>query len=221
MNRRQPDSPLAAVAARSLLLASPVAVLAVYDTVQAILRLDVSRPVDCCSVVYGKIRSAGQAGGLSGIPDAYWIWGLALGGIAIILLGVHLWHSSRPLGARTTGLIALVTILWVPVAATGLIRSLAAYLHGVPQHRCPWCLFLPQHRLVGYLLFGCLILVVLEAGAAFLSSMVAARFPAVETDARKRSRTAGWRVAGAAVLFLAVSGLPAILYRLRFGAWMG
>ena len=221
MNRSQPDSPLATVAARSLLLAGPVAVLAVYDTLQAILRLDVNRPVDCCSVVYGRIRSAGQAGGLSGIPDAYWIWGLALGGVAIILLGVHLWRSSRPPGARATGLVSLLTILWVPVAATGLVRSLAAYLHGVPQHRCPWCLFLPQHGLVGYLLFGCLILAAVEAGAAFISSMVAARFPALEPEALKRSRAAGWRLAAAAVLFLAISGLPPILYRLRFGTWMG
>ena len=220
MNRRQPDSPLTTVAARSLLLASPVAVIAVYDTMRAILRLDVNRPVDCCSVVYGRIRSAGQAGGLSGIPDAYWIWGLALGGIAIILLGVRLWRSSRPTGARATGFVALLTILWVPVAATGLVRSLAPYLHGVPQHRCPWCLFLPQHRLVGYLLFGCLILVVLEAGAAFVSSLVAARFPALETETYKRTRNAGWRLAAATVLFLAVSGLPPILWRLQLGVWM-
>jgi hypothetical protein len=221
MNRKQPDSPLTTVAARGLLLASPVAVLAVYDTMQAILRLDVNRPVDCCSVVYGNIRSAGQAGGLSAIPDAYWIWGLALGGVAIIFLGVHLWRSSRPTAARATGLVSLLTILWIPVAATGLVRSLAAYLHGIPQHRCPWCLFLPQHRLVGYLLFGCLILVAAEAGAAFLSSMVAARFPALEPEALKRSRAAGWRIAAAAVLFLALSGLPPLLYRLRSGAWMG
>ena len=221
LNRRQPDSPLATVAARSLLLASPVAVLAVYDTFQAILRLDVNRPVDCCSVVYGKIRSGTQAGAASCIPDLLWVWGLALGGIAILLLGVHLWRSTRPAGARTTGVVSLLAILWVPVAATGLVRSLAPYLHGVPQHRCPWCLFLPQHNLVGYLLFGCLILVATEAGAAFISSMVAARFPAMERETWKRSRAAGWRIAAATVLFLAVSGLPALIWRLRHGVWMG
>ena len=221
MNRSQQDNPLAAVTARTLLLASPVVFLAAHDTLRAILRLDVNRPVDCCSVVYGKIRSASQAGGVSGIPDAYWIWGLAVGGIAIILIGLHLWRSSRPIGALATGLLSLLTILWVPVAATGLVRSLAAYLHGLPQHRCPWCLFLPQHNLVGYLLFGCLILLAVEAGAAFVSSIIAARFPALETETNRRSRAAGWRLAAGAALFLAASGLPPLLYRLRFGAWMG
>jgi hypothetical protein len=221
MNRSQQDDPLATVSARTLLMASPVVFLAVHDTFRAVLRLDVNRPVDCCSVVYGKIRSASQAGGVSGIPDAYWVWGLILGGIGIILLGVNLWRASRPMGARATGLLSLFAILWVPVAATGLVRSLAAYLHGVPQHRCPWCLFLPQHNLVGYLLFGCLILVAAEAGTAFVSSIVAAKFPALRTDAGKRSRAAGWRLAAAAALFLSASGLPPLLYRLRFGAWMG
>jgi len=221
MNRSQPASPLTAVTAQTLLLASPVVFLAAHDTFRAILRLDVNRPVDCCSVVYGKIRSAGQAGGVSGIPDAYWVWGLALGGVAIILIGLHIWRSSRPMGARAIGLVSLLTILWVPVAGTGLVRSLAAYLHGLPQHRCPWCLFLPQHNLVGYLLFGCLILVAVEGSAAFISSIVAARFPALETKTSMRSRAAGWRLAAAAALFLATSGLPPILWRLRHGEWMG
>jgi len=114
-----------------------------------------------------------------------------------------------------------LTILWVPVAATGLVRCLAVYHYGFPQHPCSWCLFLPQHRLVGYMLFGCLILVAVEACAAFISSMVAARFPALETETCRRSRAAGWRLAAAAVLFLALSGLPPILYRLRYGAGMG
>jgi hypothetical protein len=221
LNRSTSDSARVAVAARSLLLASPVAVLAVYDTLQAILRLDVNRPVDCCSMVYGKIRSADQAGGLSAVPDAYWVWGLVLGAMAIILLGVNMWRSRRPLGARTTGPGALLAALWVSVAATGLVRSLAPYLHGVPQHRCPWCLFLPQHKMVGYLLFGCLILVLLEAGAAFLCSLVASSFPDLETETRRRTRNAGWRLVFATVLFLAISGLPPILYRLTTGTWMG
>ncbi len=221
LNRGQPDSPLATVAARSLLLASPAVFLAVYDTLRATLRLDVHRPVDCCSVVYDQIRSASEAGGTWAIPDVYWIWGLALGGTAIIFLGVRLWRSSRQQEPRQTGLLLLVTVFWVPVAATALVRSLAAYHYGVLQHRCPCCLFLPEHGLVGYLLFGALLLVVVEAGAAFICSKVAAGFPLLESDTRKRSRGAGWRIAAATVLFVALSGLPPILWRLRFGVWMG
>lgn len=220
LNRSQPESPLAKVAARSLLLASPVAVLAVYDTFQAILRLDVNRPVDCCTAVYGQIRNMDSAGGGGSVPDAYWIWGLALGGIAIVFVGLHLWRASRPLGAGMTGFVSLVTILWVPVAATSLLQSFAIYHYRFPREPCAWCLFLPENRLVGYLLFGTLIVVAVEACAAFICSTLAAKYPAFESETRKRTRTGRLRIALAALLFLALAGIPAIVWRLQVGFWI-
>jgi hypothetical protein len=219
-NRSRPDSPLATRAARTLLLASPVVVLAVYDTFQAILRLDVNRPVDCCTAVYGKIRNMDSAGGAWSLPDAYWIGGLALGAIAIIFVGLHLWRTSRPLGARMSGLFCLVSILWVPVAATSLLRSFAAYHYRFPREPCAWCLFLPENKLVGYLLFGSLILVAVEACAAFICSTVATNYPALESATGKRTRAAGLRMALAAILFLALVGIPAIVWRLQLGFWI-
>jgi hypothetical protein len=221
LNRTQPDSPLATGAARALLLAAPAVFLAVLDTLRAFLRLDPHRPVDCCSVIYDQVRSASQAGSVSEIPDAYWIWGLVTGGAVVVFLGATLWRSRWLLGVRRAGLFSLATLLWVPVAATALVRSLAAYHYGVLQHRCPWCLFLPEHRLVGYLLFGALILAVAEAAAPLVCSMVAARLPALAQEAHARARAAGWRLAAAIVLFLALSVLPPIFWRLRFGVWMG
>lgn len=220
LDRSRPDSPLATQAARTLLLASPLVVLAVYDTFQAILRLDVNRPVDCCTAVYGQIRNMNSAGGGWSVPDAYWIGGLALGGIAIIFFGLHLWRASRPLGARITGLVSVVTILWVPVAATALLRSFAAYHYRFPREPCAWCLFLPENKLVGYLLFGSLVLVALEACATFVCSTVAANYPALESATGKRTRTAGLRMALAAILFLALVGIPAIVWRLQLGFWI-
>jgi hypothetical protein len=220
LDRGQAESPLATKVARTLLVASPVAVVAVYDTFQAILRLDVNRPVDCCTVVYDKVRNVDPAGSSWNIPDAYWIGGLALGGIAIILAGIRLWRSSRPMGTRATGLVSVVTVLWVPVAATALLQSFAAYHYRFPRHPCSWCLFLPENRLVGYMLFACLIVAAAEACAAFICSAVAAKSPALESAAGRRSRTAGLRVALAATLFLALVGIPAIVWRLRFGFWI-
>jgi hypothetical protein len=155
-----------------------------------------------------------------GIPDAYWIWGLALGGAAIILLGLHLWRSSRPPGAQATGLVSLVTILWVPVAATALLRSFAAYHYRFPRHPCSWCLFLPENKHVGYLLFGCLILAAAEACTAFICSTVGEKYPALESATRKRTRTAALRLALTALLFLALAGIPAIVWRLQLGFWI-
>jgi hypothetical protein len=220
LDSRQQESPLATAAARGLLLAGPVAVLAVYDTFQAILRLDVNRPVDCCTAVYGQIRSVSPPGGEPIIPDAYWIGGLALGGIAIILVGIHLWRSSRPMGTRATGVFSLVTILWVPVAATALLRSFAAYHYRFPREPCAWCLFLPENKLVGYLLFGSLVVAAVEACAAFLCAAVATRYPALEPATGKRTRMAGLRMAFAAILFLALVAIPAIVWRVQHGFWI-
>jgi hypothetical protein len=171
-------------------------------------------------LVYDKARTADPGGSSWSIPDAYWIGGLALGGIAIIFLGLHLWRASRPLGARITRLVSLVTILWVPVAATALLRSFAAYHYRFPRDPCAWCLFLPENKLVGYLLFGSLIAVAAEACAAFICSTVALKSPPLESEARRRSRTAGLRVALAALLFLALVGIPAIVWRLKLGFWI-
>lgn len=221
LNRTRPDSPLATAAARALLLATPAVFLAVTDTFRAILRLEVHRPVDCCSVLYDQVRTASQAGGGSLVPEAYPVWGLAMGGGILLLFGLFLWRSPRNPGKRVTGLAALTALLWIPVAAAALVNTLASYHYGVLQHRCPWCLFLPEHRLVGYPLFGALILVGLEAGAAGICTAVGARIPGLVSEAHKRARTAGLRITLAAVLFLALSGLPPILWRLRFGVWMG
>jgi len=220
LNRDQPESPLATAAARSLLLAAPVAVLAVYETFQAILRLDLDRPVDCCTAVYGRVRPLSPSGGEPSMPDAFWIFGLTLGGIAIILAGIHLWRSYRPMGTSATGLFSVATVLWVPVAVTALLRSFAAYHYRFPREPCSWCLFLPENKLVGYPLFGALIVVAVEACAAFICSTVAAKSPALEPTAMKRSRTAGLRVAFAALLFLALVGIPAIVWRLQLGFWI-
>ena len=220
LDSSQQGAPLTTAAARSLLLAGPVAVLAVYDTFQAILRLDVNRPVDCCTAVYGQVRSVSPSGGGPSLPDAFWICGLALGGIAIILAGIRLWRSSRPMGTRATGLVSLVTVLWVPVAVTALLRSFAAYHYRFPREPCAWCLFLPENKLVGTLLFGSLVVAAVEACVAFICSTVAARYPALETATRNRSRAAGLRMALTALLFLALVGIPAIVWRLQLGFWI-
>jgi hypothetical protein len=221
LNRTRPESPLATVAARALLLASPAVFLAVYDTFRAILRLDTHRPVDCCSIVYDQVRTVSRAGGESTFPEAWSVWVLALGGAAILLLGMRLHRSVQTPGTPLTGVVACSTVLWVPMAVSALVNTLAAYHYGVLQHRCPWCLFLPEHGLVGYPLFVALILVIIESGAALICSIVGRRFPALASETHRRSRRAGLRITLSTGLFLALSGLPPVLWRLRFGVWMG
>lgn len=221
LNRKSPESPLATGAARSLLLASPVAFVAVLETFRAIFRLDVHRPVDCCAVVYDRVQSLTEGTSAGGIPDSFWVWGLAAGSILLILFGL-LVVGSRPAGSRKRApVLAFVAVFWVPVAWMALVKVLSAYHYGVLAHSCPWCLFLPEHNLVGYPVFASLAVVGLEGPAAFLASRISSRVPALKDEATQRVRQAGWHATLAALLFLCLTGLPALVWRFRFGVWMG
>jgi hypothetical protein len=116
---------------------------------------------------------------------------------------------------------AAAAFLWVPVAAIALVRVLAAYHYGVLHHHCPWCLFLPVHGGVGYPLFGALMVAAFEGAAAWGAAAIAARYPVVEPAGAARVRRSGRRVVAAVLLFFLLSAGPALLWRLRFGVWMG
>jgi hypothetical protein len=146
LDRRRPDYPLARLGARLLLLALPVAVLAFVQSVSAAFGVDTHRPVDCCAVVYDQYRTLSEAQSISGLSDGFWL--SAWGGLSILLLilGLLVRRPATAPSMKWNGLLAATAALWVPVAAITLTDILSAYHYGVLQHRCPWCLFLPQHR---------------------------------------------------------------------------
>ena len=221
LNRSGPGSHLAVGSAKALLLATPLLVIAVVDTVGVVTALDLHRPVDCCSVVYDRIRPAveGRIGLV--VPDHLRVLGWAAGSVLLLLLGLRIRLSPTAALGKEAPTIALLSLAWIPVSATVLVRVLAVDEYGVLHHHCPWCLFLPHHTSVGVPLFGSLVAVALEGPAAYLCSVVAARVPELSREALRRSRTAALRTVVAVVLFLAVAGLPPLVWRLRFGVWIG
>jgi hypothetical protein len=204
VNRSQPESPLAVPQARVLLLALPAVFLGAVDTVRAAGVLSSHGPVSCCAVIYDRVRSATGAGRTAGLPDGVWVWAFVVAGL--LLLGAAGWAAAKRRPSMTSACLpAVASILWVPVAGIALVRVLAAYHYGVLHHHCPWCLFLPDHYGVGYPLFGALAVAVLEGPAAWVAA----------------GRRAGRRIIAAVILFFLLSAGPAILWRLRFGVWMG
>lgn len=221
LDRRSPESPLTAGAARSLLLATPVALVSAWGTWNTLLRVDAHRPVDCCAAVYDRLGSLAEATGAGGIPDICWVWGLLAISAVLVLLALRVGLGASAGHGKAAAALAATTACWVAVAWMSLVSVLSAYHYGVLEHACPWCLFLPEHHLVGFALFGFLAMAALEGPAAWLSSRVASRFPVLETAATRRVRRAGWRVLVAVFLFLLLAGLPAVVWRVRFGVWMG
>jgi hypothetical protein len=221
LDRSAPEAPLRPTVARVMLLATPLLVLALRDTWALFASLDPYRVVSCCAVVYD---AAAPDGGLLGLD------GLSLGSLgfasagALLLVVAGLALRRRPslagVGALARGL-ALVTLLWVPLTTLVLVRILAPYHYEVLHHHCPWCLFLGEHGMVGYPLFAALLVVALEVPAAALAGAVARSRPDVAAAATARVRQAGLRLVVAVVVFAALAGGPALLWRLRFGVWMG
>jgi hypothetical protein len=220
LNRSHPLAPLTGVSARGLLLATPFVVLTVIDTMRALWAVDLSQPVDCCAVIYDQARPRLNALGEGLLTGRQW---LAISGIGSLML-VALALVSRRRGLGSTAMsttIFVLAIAWAPATAIALTQVLAAYHYGVLHHHCPWCLFLTDHYWVGYPLFGAIIVVVLEALSMALATRLAANHAAIAAAARTRARVATLRLLVGALLFWAVAGLPALVWRLRFGLWMG
>lgn len=220
LNRSRPESPLTILQARLLLLAVPAVFLGVVDTIRAAGVLSSHGPVSCCAVIYDQVRSVTEANGSAGLSDAVWLWGFSLSGLLLLIASGWTTVNRRPTGAAAR-LLAMGALLWVPLAAVALVRALAAYHYGVLHHHCPWCLFLPDHYGVGYPLFGALAVAALEGPAAWTSAAISSRYPAVSDAAAVRVHLSGRRIVVAVPLFFLLSVGPALLWRLRFGVWMG
>ena len=220
LNRRHPEGPLTRTAARLLLLALPVVTLGAVETARAVFALDLHQPVSCCAVVYDQIRSPDAARTTAGLPDRFWV------GACLVLGAATLTGAARLIRCRTPDrcpaiATTVATTAFLPAAAIALVRVLSAYHYGVLHHHCPWCLFLPDHRLVGYPLFGALALVAVEGIAAAAAVKVGRRVPDLAPAATVRLRKSGRRILAGWTVFALLALLPPVVWRIRYGVWMG
>jgi hypothetical protein len=221
LNLSRPDAPLTRYNSRILLLALPFFAAAVIQTFRGILRIDSHQPVDCCAIVYDQFGNLAAARQIAGIPDTFWVWTFWM--LTALMLSCAVWSltTKRTNGERATGSLAVITVIWVPIAAITLVRVYAAYFYQVLHHHCPWCLFLPEHKFVGVVLFGALIIITLEGPISYLVAKTAVNFPNLLPGAIRRSRLAGLRLLLAAVFYIGMVALPAIYWRLHYGVWLG
>jgi hypothetical protein len=221
LNLSRPDAPLTRYNARILLLVLPFFLLAVITTLRGILRIDSHQPVDCCAMVYDQFGSLTAARQIAGIPNTFWVWTFWM--LTALMLSCAVWslRTNRTHGKKATGSLALITVIWVPMAAITLVRVYAAYFYHVLHHHCPWCLFLPEHKFVGIPLFGALIIITLEGPISYLAAKTAANFPDLLPRAKRRARLAALRLLLAAVAYTGMVALPAIYWRLLYGVWLG
>ena len=220
-NLSRPDAPLTRYNSRLLLLALPFFLLAVITTFRGILRIDSHQAVNCCAVVYDQFDNLAAARQIAGIPNTFWVWTFWMLTALMLLCAVWSLKTNRTNGEKATGSLAVISLIWVPIAAITLVRVYSAYFYQVLHHHCPWCLFLPEHKFVGIPLFGALIIVTLEGPISFLAAKIAANFPDLLPGARRRTRLAALRLTLAAAAYTGMVALPAIYWKLLYGVWIG
>jgi hypothetical protein len=220
-NRSLPDQPLTPFNSRLLLLGMPFAILAMWDTVGAMRQLDTHHAVSCCAVVYDRLQGlvTSRSGAL--VSEQVRLTAFWAAAVGVFVGGWRAWRPAGPPGFGRALWLAVLVALWVPLAAMVTVRDLAAYHYQVLQHDCPWCLFLPEHHGVGFLLFGLLAGILFEGPLVLGAARVAVRFPDLEPVAGRRGKSAGLRVMLLLIAFIALAFWPAIVWRWRYGLWLG
>lgn len=206
---------------RILLLSIPVYLAALVDTIRAAVLMEGHAPVQCCSTVYGFLELHPLISEpIRMLPDRFWLIAYLVTGAGLIVTGMTVFRYRRP-GGRAGMLLAVVGVLWTGIALVTLSRVLTPYYYGVLQHDCLWCLLLPEHWMAGFPLYFLLLVVLMESPVALLAAAVAKRYPSVESGGQHSHRMAGLKVAISATVFILLSILPALIWRLRFGVWIG
>lgn len=220
LDRTVPDSILVQTTARFLLVALPVVLLSMISTIKAISALNIQQSVDCCAALYDTVRSSRDISITETIPDTWWVVAFTTGAAFLVVLGLRIRRASGARSIHELSLTALISFAWAVIAWITLLKILSAYHYQVLNHHCPWCLFLPEHHLVGYPLLAALVLTAFEGTMALTAAHMGNKHPELRAGSQARIRKAGLRIVCAVILFLLISGLPAVLWRLKYGVWI-
>jgi hypothetical protein len=217
LDSQHPQGILTQVGARVMVGAAPFFVLAVCFSWQALMRVENVPPVSCCAAVYDQVLTGASESAVikSLVPVCL---GFSLvGSAALLAMAVSAIRSTD----RTPGAtMAVIAILWGIAAMVAVKQTWSAYYYQVLSHPCPWCLFLPDYHGVGFIIFGCMAVVVLESIALWLAGLTRRRHPVLDDPAARRIRRSAWRIAISVAIFTLLTAGPAIAWRLRTGVWL-
>lgn len=218
LNRSKPEAVLTETTARVLAAVSPLVLLAVWDSARAMWAIDFGQAVDCCATVYDPVY--GGSPGPRALSDRFWLLVFSASTVFLGAAAIGVRRTAHRVRRRWSWSLAVLTLFWVLSAAGGLVNVFSAYIFGVLAHDCPWCLFLPEHAMVGFVQFGTLAMAAREGLRTPAASFAAAAYPSLAGPAADRIRTAAGRILVSMTVFLLFSAGPALWWRLRFGVWI-
>ncbi len=107
--------------------------------------IETSKPVSCCSVIFGQTGGAnGLPLGLD-IPKLLMLFYLLYGLLVLTLIADMYWLSI------------LSALLFAPVAYYAVVYFFGTYIYELPTHQCPFCMLQDHYYYVGYLVWGSLL----------------------------------------------------------------
>ncbi len=108
--------------------------------------IETTKPVSCCSVIFGQIGGGnGLPLGLD-IPKLLWLFYLLYGLVVMSIL------AAMPAVSIGAGILFLV------VAYYAVVYFFGTYIYQLPTHQCPFCMLQGHYYYVGYLVWGSLLL---------------------------------------------------------------
>lgn len=204
---------------RLLLLAAPLMALGGVAWFRAVRALAGSPPVNCCAVVYAGAGNAGINSVLHVAGGDAWLGICFAGAVMAVVWGVGMWRQQGG-HSRWTLVMAVVLLAWAEWSVMALKVAVTPYIYQVLYHPCLWCLFLPEHGAVGFVYFGLLLWIVIEAlqlGAAAITAGWSMELKGAATALTRRS---GLRLAVGVALFMAAVLWPILKWRWTTGAWL-
>ncbi|MBR9985088.1 MAG: hypothetical protein KFF68_04190 [Desulfosarcina sp.] len=217
LDSHHPQGVLTQVGARVMLSAAPFLVLALFFSWQALMRVENVPPVSCCAAVYDQVLTGASESAIIKSLVAVCLGFSLAGSVALLALAVSAIRAPN----RTSGVtMAIIATLWGIAAMVTVKQVWSAYYYQVLSHPCPWCLFLPDYHGAGFIIFGCMAVVVMESIALWLAGRTRGRHPVLTDPADKRILQSAWRIAIILVVFTVLTAGPAIAWRLRTGTWL-
>ena len=220
VNRRHPTPPLPQEASRFVVASVPFVALAIWSTLQAVYGLNLHEPVNCCTVVYDQVSVSSDVGAEPLFSDTVLVSATVL--TLLVTVFLTLWVAIKPLPLKSCRypFLMISGVAWVFFATLALVHVFASYHYGVLYHHCPWCLFLPEHSMVGYPLFAGLFLVFAESITMAAISGSCRNIPQDQKSATLLIRRKALILGAGIATYLALGIAPVLWWRLSYGVWM-
>jgi len=221
MDADDPQGRLTALCARLLLLVGPLLFAADLTVGRGLVAIRPDHPVSCCSAIYDQTAVFGELSPvIAGLTPGVWMVGCVCGWIVVCCWGFYQWRRPRLLTPAVCLLMSGLSFCWMVTAVLALKFGFTSYIYEILSHPCLWCLFLVDHHMLGFLLFGLLGWAAFATLSSAISVILAVRYGHLGDIAGRRVKRAGCHLFLASLMFMVIAAGPALLWRMRFGGWL-